>query len=188
MEPFATGENFNWDDIRSSDGNVFIFQMAGYQREDQLLLTELLLRDMWSFAQNRGDKNKPFVVVLDEAQNLRHDAESPSGRILTEGRKFGVSGWDATQFMGGQLDKDEIQCLQQAAQKLYFCPPDNGVMDTAKSIDITAQGSKDWAERLKKLKLGECVTCGSMMINNNFTKYVPRQIKVASLEERLKNG
>lgn len=188
MEPFATGENFNWDDIRSSDGNVFIFQMAGYQREDQLLLTELLLRDMWSFAQNRGDKNKPFVVVLDEAQNLRHDAESPSGKILTEGRKFGVSGWYATQFMGGQLDKDEIQCLQQAAQKLYFCPPDNGVMDTAKSIDITAQGSKDWAERLKKLKLGECVTCGSMMINNNFTKYVPRQIKVASLEERLKNG
>lgn len=188
MEPFATGENFNWDDIRSSDGMVFIFQMAGYQREDQLLLTELLLRDLWSFAQNRGDKNKPFVVVLDEAQNLRHNAESPSGKILTEGRKFGVSGWYATQFMGGQLDKDEIQCLQQAAQKLYFCPPDNGVMDTAKSIDITPQGSKDWAERLKKLKLGECITCGSMLVNNTFTKYTPRQIKVASLEERLKNG
>lgn len=188
MEPFATGENFNWDDIRSSDGMVFIFQMAGYQREDQLLLTELLLRDLWSFAQNRGDKNKPFVVVLDEAQNLRHNAESPSGKILTEGRKFGVSGWYATQFMGGQLDKDEIQCLQQAAQKLYFCPPDNGVMDTAKSIDITPQGSKDWAERLKKLKLGECITCGSMLVNNTFTKYTPRQIKVASLEERLTNG
>lgn len=188
MEPFVTGENFNWDDIRSSDGMVFIFQMAGYQREDQLLLTELLLRDLWSFAQNRGDKNKPFVVVLDEAQNLRHNAESPSGKILTEGRKFGVSGWYATQFMGGQLDKDEIQCLQQAAQKLYFCPPDNGVMDTAKSIDISSQGSKDWAERLKKLKLGECITCGSMLVNNTFTKYTPRQIKVASLEERIKNG
>ncbi len=188
MEPFAVGENFNWDDIRSSDGTVYIFQMGGYERDNQLLLTELLLRDLWSFAQNRGEKDKPFVVVLDEAQNLRHNAESPSGKILTEGRKFGVSGWYATQFMGGQLDKDEIQCLQQAAQKLYFCPPDNGVMDTAKSIDISTQGSKEWGEKLKKLKLGECVTCGSMLINNTFTKYSPRQIKVASLEERLNNG
>lgn len=188
MEPFVTGENFNWDDIRSSDGTVYIFQMGGYERENQLLLTELLLRDLWSFAQNCGDKNKPFVVVLDEAQNLRHTAESPSGKILAEGRKFGISGWYATQFMGGQLDKDEIQYLQQAAQKLYFCPPDNGVMDTAKSIDVTSQGSKDWAERLKKLKLGECVTCGSMLVNGKFVKYNARQIKVASLEERLNNG
>lgn len=38
-----------------------------------------------------GSKDKPFVVVLDEAQNLSHTIKSPSAAILTEGRKFGWS-------------------------------------------------------------------------------------------------
>jgi hypothetical protein len=124
---------------------------------------------------------------MDEAQNLSHQENTPSGMILTEGRKFGVSGWYATQFMKPQLDDAEIQRLQQAGQKLYFCPPDEGVMTVAKNVDISSQGSKDWAEKLKKLKKGECVTCGNMVRNNKWTKYEPRIIKVTSLQERLNN-
>lgn len=187
LEAFEDGDDFSWDTIKSSDGMVYVFQMQGYQREDQLLFVEFLLRDLWNHTQNNGEKNKPFVVVLDEAQNLRHNSESPTGKILTEGRKFGVSGWFATQFMGGQLDRDEIQILQQAAQKLYFCPPDDGVMDTAKSIDINSSAAKEWAEKLKKLKLGECITCGAMDFNGKFTRYQPRQIRVTSLEERCED-
>ena len=187
LDAFEDGDDFSWDTIKSSDGMVYVFQMQGYQREDQLLFVEFLLRDLWNHTQNNGEKNKPFVVVLDEAQNLRHNSESPTGKILTEGRKFGVSGWFATQFMGGQLDRDEIQILQQAAQKLYFCPPDDGVMDTAKSIDINSSAAKEWAEKLKKLKLGECITCGAMDFNGKFTRYQPRQIRVTSLEERCED-
>jgi hypothetical protein len=90
--------------------------------------------------------------------------------------------------MKPQLDDAEIQRLQQAGQKLYFCPPDEGVMTVAKNVDISSQGSKDWAEKLKKLKKGECVTCGNMVRNNKWTKYEPRIIKVTSLQERLNNG
>jgi hypothetical protein len=60
-------------------------------------------------------------------------------------------------------------------------------MTVAKNVDISAQGSKDWAEKLKKLKKGECVTCGNMVRNNKWTKYEPRIIKVTSLQERLNN-
>ncbi len=120
-------------------------------------------------------------------KNLSHGEKSPSAKILTEGRKFGISGWYATQFMKPQLTDDEIQRLQQAGQKLYFCPPDDGVMTIARNIDITAQGAKEWSERLKKLKKGECVTCGNMVRNERWSKYEPKAIKVTSLQERLTN-
>ena len=185
FNPFITDEEFNWSDIRDSEGTVYIFQLAGYGRDIQVLLTELLLWDIWNFCVKNGDESKPFILVMDEAQNLSHGEKSPSAKILTEGRKFGVSGWYATQFMKPQLSDDEIQRLQQAGQKLYFCPPDDGVMTIAKNIDITPQGSKDWAEQLKRLKKGECVTCGNMLRNGKWSKYDPRVVKITSLEERL---
>lgn len=188
MNPFTTDEQFGWESIRDSEsGLVYVMQLAGYGKDVQVLLTELLLWDIWNFSVKTGDESKPFILVMDESQNLSHSDSSPSGKILTEGRKFGISGWYATQFMKPQLTDDEIQRLQQAGQKLYFCPPDDGVETVAKSIDITSQGKKEWSERLKKLKKGECVTCGNMIINNKWTKYEPKQIKVPSLQERLTN-
>lgn len=188
LDPFVQGENFEWEQIRDNDeGIVYVIQFDGYGRDVQILLTELLLWDIWNFSVKTGDESKPFILVMDEAQNLSHGDKSPSAKILTEGRKFGISGWYATQFMKPQLSDDEIQRLQQAGQKLYFCPPDDGVMAVAKNIDISSQGAKDWSERLKKLKKGECVTCGSMMKNDRWVKYEPKVIKVTSLQERLSN-
>lgn len=183
---FSAEDKFQWSDIKNSDGMVYIIQMIGYDRPTQLMLTELLLWDLWNYAQSNGKESEPLVVVLDEAQNLNHKSTSPSGKILTEGRKFGISGWYATQFMKGQLSEDEIQCLQQASQKLYFCPPENGVIDVAKSIDISS-GHKEWAEKLKKLNKGECVTCGSMVRNGKWIKYEPKIINIISFQERLNN-
>ena len=186
IDPFVIGEDFDWSDIHNSDGQVFIFQFVGYGRDVQVMLTELLLWDLWSYAVKNGGESHPFIYVIDEAQNLSHSAKSPSGMILTEGRKYGLSGWYATQFMKPQLDDDEIQRLQQADQKLYFCPPGEGVMTIAKNIDITSQGTKEWAERLQKLNKGECVTCGCMVRSGKWHKYDPRIIKISSFEERKK--
>lgn len=184
INPFITGESFDWSDIRDANGKIYIFQFAGYGRDVQVMLTELLLWDLWSFSVKNGSEDKPFIYVIDEAQNLSHSEKSPSGMILTEGRKYGLSGWYATQFMKPQLSDDEIQRLQQADQKLYFCPPGDGVMTVAKNIDISAQGSKEWAEKLQKLNKGECVTCGSMVRSGIWNKYPPRIVKVTSLSER----
>ncbi len=187
LEPFAEDEELDWSTIRDSDGMVYVMQLDGFDRPTQLLLTELLLWDIWNYCVKNGNEEHPFVIVMDEAQNLSHAEGSPSEKFLTEGRKFGISGWYATQFMKPQLSDDEIQRLQQAGQKLYFCPPDDGVMTVAKSIDIDAQGAKEWASKLKTLKKGECVTCGNMVRNGKWSKYEPRIIKVTSLQERLKH-
>ena len=185
LEPFAEDEDFNWGSIRDSNGMVYVMQLDGFDRPTQLLLTELLLWDIWNYCVQNGNEEHPFVIVLDEAQNLSHDAESPSAKFLTEGRKFGISAWYATQFMKPQLSDDEIQRLQQAGQKLYFCPPDDGVMTVAKNIDIDAQNAKEWAPKLKALKKGECVTCGNMVRNGKWAKYEPKIVKVTSFQERL---
>lgn len=161
-----------------------MIQLAGYTRDEQVVFTEILLWDIWNFAVKTGDESKPFILVMDEAQNISHGEKSPSAKFLSEGRKFGISGWYATQFMKPQLTDDEIQRLQNAGQKLYFSPPDDGVNTIAKNIDISSKGSKEWAERLKRLKKGECVTCGSMLHNETLDKYNPRVIQVPSMEER----
>ena len=124
-------------------------------------------------------------LVLDEAQNLSHKENTPSGKILAEGRKFGVSGWYATQFMKGRLTPSEIGNLQQAAQKLYFSPPEESIVEVSKYIDITTDGSKKWAEKLTKLTKGYCVTAGYMVRNNKIDKYDPKIIKITSLEDRV---
>lgn len=59
FNPFSSGEAFDWTDIRDSDGMVYVFQLAGYGREIQVLLTELLLWDIWSFCVKNGDRFFP---------------------------------------------------------------------------------------------------------------------------------
>ena len=187
LEPFTDDEEFSWGSIRDSGGMVYIMQLDGFDRPTQMLLTELLLWDIWNYCVKTGDEEHPFVIVMDEAQNLSHKEGSPSEKFLSEGRKFGISGWYATQFMKPQLTDDEIQRLQQADQKLFFRPPDDGVITVAKSINIDSQESKEWAAKLKSLKKGECVTCGSMVRNDKWTKYDPRVIRISSFGERLES-
>ena len=79
----------------------------------------------------------------------------------------------------------EIGNLQQAAQKLYFSPPEESIVEVSKYIDITTDGSKKWAEKLTKLTKGYCVTAGYMVRNNKIDKYDPKIIKITSLEDRV---
>lgn len=187
IDPFLESNEFSWKDIIDGKGMVYIIQLTGFDRQIQVMLTELILWDIWNYCVMNGDESIPFPIVLDEAQNLNHGLNSPSGKILTEGRKFGIAGCYATQFLKGLLNDDEVQRLQQAGQKLYFCPPEKETSDMAKNIDINTQNAKEWAEKLKKLKKGECVTCGSMVRKDKLNKYEPRIIKIISLEERV-NG
>nr|WP_302595611.1 DUF87 domain-containing protein [uncultured Cellulosilyticum sp.] len=184
IDPFDTAEEFSWQDIMDKKGQMYVVQLTGFTRDIQLLLTEFILWDIWNFCVKYGNESKPLPIIIDEAQNLSHGSDSPTGKILTEGRKFGISGWFATQFLKGALKDDEIQRLQQAGQKLYFAPPEKEVTDMAKNIDINSENAKEWAEKLKKLQKGNCITAGQMVKNGILTKYDPKTIKVISLEER----
>lgn len=184
-KPFMGDTDFAWSNIVDAKGMMYVIQLSGYTREIQVILTELILWDIWNYAVKYGSESTPIPLVLDEAQNLSHDENSPSGKILAEGRKFGLSGWYATQFMAGRLSAGEIGNLQQSAQKLYFSPPEKSIMEIAKYIDVTNEGSKSWAEKLSKLNKGYCVTSGFKAKGDKFSKYEPRIIKISSLEDRM---
>lgn len=188
MAPFFhdvefTNEEFDWKDVLYSDsGKVTIFQLTNFVREIQVVITEFMLWDIWYYASKYGSKEKPFVVVLDEAQNLSHTLDSPSGKILTEGRKFGWSAWYATQSLR-ILSEDEVIRLMQSAFKMYFKPTDEEIIAMAKQLNPT--DVNEWRSPLSNLKKGQCIVVGNRVRpDGTFGSARPVVTSVLSFEKR----
>lgn len=155
---FTNDVNFDWGNILYSDNaKINIIQLTLFSREMQVIITEMMLWDAWYFTKKYGSKDRPFAVVLDEAQNLSHTIKAPSAAILTEGRKFGWSAWFATQSLK-VLKDDEVVRLLQSAFKLYFKPTDDEMIKIAKQLD--AAGGVNWLPEIQKLKKGQCIVVG----------------------------
>lgn len=182
--PFDNIKEFNWKDILDSNGKVFIIQLTGFTRDVQLIITELILWDLWYYTVQNGSKDKPFSVILDEAQNLDFGDNSPYTRILTEGRKFGWSGWFATQFLKGQMSTSAINRLQNAAHKIYFAPPDEEIAYIANALSTNADEKKDLERELMKLQKGECISYGPGKTSNNTLMNSIEKVKITALTER----
>lgn len=180
---FKNNHNFDWGSILyGEDAKVNIIQLTGFSREMQVVITEMMLWDAWYYTKKHGSKDKPFVVVLDEAQNLSHTMKSPSAAILTEGRKFGWSAWFATQSLK-VLKDDEVVRMLQAAFKLYFKPTDAEVVRISKQLDAT--GETNWITELQKLKKGQCIVVGDRMkANGTVGPSAPIVTNITAFSER----
>ncbi|KKK39219.1 DNA phosphorothioation-dependent restriction protein DptH [Mesobacillus campisalis] len=184
--PFRSENTINWNDIVSSNGQVYIIQLTGFPRDVQLMITEFILWDLWNYSVRYGNKNKPMPVIMDEAQNLDHTEKSPSARILTEGRKFGWSAWYATQFLKSQLDADELARLQNSSQKVYFSPPEQELSNIASSLSKDNQERKYWEQKLGSLKKGQCIVHGPVLKENGELSHnTVTIVDIVSLSERI---
>lgn len=189
MEPFfhtisfEGSVDFDWKDILyGTKPAINIFQLTLINREMQVIVTEMMLWDAWYYTKKSGNKDKPFVVILDEAQNLSHKANSPSAAILTEGRKFGWSAWFATQSLK-VLKDEEVVRLSQSAFKLYFKPTDDEILKISKQLDPT--GEMNWTSQVKNLKKGQCIVSGDRLRSDGtFGGTLPTVVSVSSLESR----
>lgn len=161
--------------------------MAGLDRETSRMLTEFTLWDLYVAARNSGQENKPKVVVLDEVQNLSQDLETPLGKILTEGRKFGLCLIAATQIMSG-VDQAAKGRLFLAAHKLFFRPADTELKQTAELVK-TASGRENveyWSKKLSSLGKGQCLSLGPAL-NEQTGMLKPLEVhklKITALTER----
>lgn len=180
---FNKDAEFDWENILyAPEAKMNIFQLTMIDREMQVIVTELMLWDIWYYTKNYGSKEKPFVVVLDEAQNLSHKENSPSKAILTEGRKFGWSAWFATQSLKVLAD-DEVVRLMQAAFKLYFKPTDEEIIKMSKQLDPT--NSSLWLGALKALKKGQCIVVGDRKKDDGtFGGTKPTVTSITSFKDR----
>lgn len=185
--PFITDEAIDWTDHIEKRGEVLIIQLKGYTRNVQLLITEFILWDLWHYSTLNGNQKQPMPVIMDEAQNLDHTEGSPSAYILTEGRKFGWSGWYATQALS-TLNSDEITRLQNAATKLYFKPPSTEVATLTKYIGVDRDQKDKWAEKLQNLAKGQCVFSGSTLLEDGeLSNPINTIVNITSLETRRDN-
>lgn len=180
---FTDDKDFDWGEILYSDNAALnIFQLTLIDREMQVIITELMLWDAWYYTKKYGNKDKPFVVVLDEAQNLSHKTNSPSASILTEGRKFGWSAWFATQSLK-ILSDEEVVRLLQSAFKLYFKPTDDEVVKISKQLDPT--NGNAWLSSIKRLNKGQCIIVGDRLKQDGKFGLVQHTVTIiTSFEER----
>ena len=175
VNPFESNE-FDWSNILDkSNGKVLIIQLTGLSKDIQMIISELILWDLWYYKANSGSEDNPFIVVLDEAHNLDFGPDSPCSKILTEGRKFGWSGWFATQSIKGSMKPDEIAKLDNAEEKIYFHPTD--VSSIAKNISKNSEDKKRYEKELSQLNKGYCIIQGTEL-NSKGELYHPDPITV----------
>ena len=184
---FSCSEGANgWNEIYESDASRNrLIQLAGLSPDVWKLATEFILWDLYSYACANGSKHKPLPIVLDEVQNLDHRLESPLGKMLTEGRKYGLSLLLATQTLSN-LKKDEQDRLFQASHKLFFAPAETEIKKYAEILEVTVKGSsrQDWIDVLSALKKGQCLSVG-YHLNDGALELSVKKVDVSSLDSRL---
>jgi len=182
---FDTDGSFDWKSVTARDGKVTVIQLTNLDRSLQTVITEITLWDAWYSLTKFGNKDTPFVVVLDEAQNLSFQKESPAEKILREGRKYGWSAWFATQFLKGALDSGEISNLQQAAERLYFKPSGEEMAYVAGQIADDKSDVAEWLNTVKNLQKGQCIVQGDRTKpNGHFGAVKPALVNVSSFGDR----
>lgn len=182
--PFDSVNDFDWSDINYPSSAVTVIQLTGINKDIQKIITEMILWDLWYYkTSNGGDEKQPFAVILDECQNLSFGNDSPCTKILQEGRKFGWSGWFATQFLKGKLDNNAINMLQNSEEQIYFNPPDNSVETIAKTLTKDNADKKYWESKLSDLKKGQCIVYGPTVENNELKSSKPIVVNVSQLSK-----
>lgn len=187
MNPFGGEDAMSWDRFfTDAESRCHILQLAGYLKTAARLITEFSLIDFYWYCRTQGHRKKPKIVVLDEIQNLDQRLESPLGKFLTEGRKFGICLIAATQTLS-YFQKDQKDRLFQATHKLFFRPAETEVKSYAQILENATQEKADvWVGRLSSLEKGECYSLGPVFRpDTNKLEVKALKIRIASLEERI---
>ena len=184
--PFRNDPNASWNSMKNISGHfVNVLQLVGLAPQIQHLVTEFVLWDLYSHAENEGNKYKPLPIVLDEIQNLDHSSNSPLDKMIREGRKFGLSLILATQDME-QFNQEQRARLFMTGHKLFFKPPTSGIDNLARMLSsATSDISKnEWSERLAKLEKGQCWSLGPVQMPNGSLREKAVLVNITSLENR----
>lgn len=119
------------------------------------LLIEVFLRAIWD-AKASSKSECPLVLLLDECQNLNWGKDSMSVLILREGRKFGIGGWFATQWISNE---NAVNALQQAAVQLHFRQNKENTLPLARTLSNNVPVRRDkYARLLCSFKPGDFMT------------------------------
>ncbi|KZX15087.1 AAA-like domain protein [Methanobrevibacter cuticularis] len=180
--PFGIQQGFDWTDLEKP-GQISIIQLSNYHDIIQKIVVEVILWDLWIHKKQNGSKNKPFIIVLDECQNLNFNSNSPTTKIIKEGRKFGYSGWFATQNVNG-LNSDVISLLNIPSEKIFFNLEGSESDRVSKLLFNDLSERKIWGSKISSLLKGECLVYGPVKDGDKWVPSKPYIVKVTHLNER----
>lgn len=138
-------------------------------RAAQILVTELLLSDLWAEKLQVQRETCPTVVLLDECQRFTFSETSMLVRILREGRKYHINGWFASQWIDSKI---AVQALEQAALRAYFYPGDRNIRSLAKVLCCNPSQMRQLEKLIRNLSVGQFLYAdpnGRVLLN-----HVPR--------------
>lgn len=120
------------------------------------LLVELLLRGLWDKKTAEQAGTCPLVLLLDECQGLYWGESGMAVRILREGRKFGIGGWFASQWVSDAVART---ALRQAATQLHFRQDAAAAKRLAVELAaVSGRGPEAYARTLRRLVVGDFIT------------------------------
>lgn len=145
---------------------IFILQISDYGEIQRKFCVEFFTELIW---QNIRHGGKMFdVIILDEFQNMDLKPGSALSAMLREGRKYGLSVWLASQFLGN-YDAESVDTLLQVGHKIFFRPTEKDEQNIADFIDPNE--SKDWRKMLRELEMGEAILKGRYFINDGTAEF-----------------
>lgn len=167
IEPYSGVLGIRFRCKRDGEGNeeratITIIQISGYAELQRRFLAELFSEMFWK--EVRRGRKRADVILLDEFQNLDIRPGSALAAMLREGRKFGLSVYLSSQFLADH-DKEEMDTLMQAANKVIFRPTEKDRRFMADLIDPNDR--KIWEGILSRLRVGEAVLKGRYQIERN---------------------
>lgn len=142
-------ENIDWE-LNNSGISILQFNTLPYP-DIQVLITELLLSDLWITKLEAG-QSCPVIAVIDECQRFRFRESSMLVRILREGRKYQFSGFFSSQWIN---DKQAVQALEQAALRGFFFPGSTNVRTLAVHLGCDNKEKNELAKLIQRMNIGD---------------------------------
>lgn len=183
-DPFTYGDtDFDWSKYFGSDGKINIIQLSSFPALVKNAIIEFILWDLFNYSQTSAHKHLTFPVFLDEIQNLNFSGETPTVKILREGRKFGWSGIFATQAISSI--KGEVDAIYNAAEQIHFLPPENQTKLIARTLSSEKSQQALFEQQLSNLRKGQCIINGPSLTDNGQLKKQANVVNIDDLSSRL---
>ena len=164
LEPFSELSEFtivavNGDKQVIKCKPIVVVQLSNYAELQKKFLLNFLVELLWE--EIKRGINRADILIFDEFQHLNLKEGYAVSALLREGRKYGVSVYAASQFIG-KKEKEVEETLMQAGNKIFFHPTESESRDVAYWID--AQRVTQWSRRLGSLDVGQVVVKGCYSI------------------------
>jgi DNA phosphorothioation-dependent restriction protein DptH len=187
-DPFNYKNPINWDSFNKRDGICYLFELEGYTDEMKEVLSDFILWDLYNYKSLLNEGNLPLPIVLDEVQNLSGGKDSPTYKILNEGRKHNIGGIFVTQELMSRFDNDTVNSFQNSSEKIYFTPPEKATNEMAGFLH-NADRTKDkkrWAAILANNPKKHCFVNG-LLIDSNKVSHPNNvsNIQIIRMEDRI---